>query len=169
MRNAVASLVIIGLFSSPAAAGQARGSAAGKPAMKACSLLTKELVMKVSGAVNKAVFNLPPEEGPAGAGTICDYADITLQIDAFAPEVIERTVKEQSRGASSARKANWVPVSGVGDRAYFDENDRNFAALMGYVNGHTFTIQMSIPFQSTAEKMKPNVIALANAIVPKLK
>ena len=126
--------------------------------------------MKVSGAANKAVFNLPPEEGTAGkSGSSCDYADITLQIDAFSPDVIERTVKEQVRGASSARKANWVPVAGVGDRAYFNENDRNFAELMGYVNGHTFTIQMGIPFQSTAEKMKPNVIALANAIVPKLK
>jgi hypothetical protein len=84
------------------------------------------------------------------------------------PEVIDRTAKAQERGAGSKRAANWVPVSGVGDRAYFN-GDRNYAELMGYMGRRTFTIQMGVPFQSTAENIKPNVIALANAIVPKLK
>ena len=170
MQNAIASSLVIGLLAASAAAEQARsGSAAGKPAIKACSLLPKELVIKVSGAANKLVFDLPPEEESVGtSGSAWEYGDIRLQIDAFGPEVIDRTAKAQERGAGSARTANWVPVSGVGDRAYFNA-DRNYAELMGYVGRRTFTIQMGVPFQSTPETIKPNVIALANAIVPKLK
>jgi hypothetical protein len=62
----------------------------------------------------------------------------------------------------------WAAVSGVGDEAYFRDNGR-FAEFMGHVGTRTFTIQMGVPITSTAEKIKPNVITLANAIVPKLK
>lgn len=162
MRNVIVSFVAIGLFSSSATAWQARsGAAAGTPAIKACSLLSKELAMKVSGAANKAVFDLPPQEEPAGkSGSACNYADITLQIDAFTPASIDGMAKQPGKG--------WEPVAGVGDRAYF-HGDRNFAQLIGYVGGRTFTVELGVPFQSTAEKMKPNVITLANAIIPKLK
>jgi hypothetical protein len=161
MRNVIASLLVIGLFSSIGTAGQSRsGGAAGTPALKACSLLTKELAMKVSGAANKAVFNLPPDEEPVGkSGSACEYADIRLQIDPFAWSVLE---------ASAKKDKTWAPVSGVGDGAYFQPG-RNFAGLMGHVGAHTFTIQMGVPFQSTAETVKPNVLALAQAIIPKLK
>ena len=160
MRNLIASLMAIGLFSSSTTAEQAR-SAAGTPAIKACSLLSKDLAMKVSGAANKAVFDLPPQEEPAGkTGSACNYADITLQIDAFTPASIDGMAKQPGKG--------WEPVAGVGDRAYF-HGDRNFAQLIGYVGARTFTVELGVPFQSTAEKMKPNVIALANAIIPKLK
>jgi hypothetical protein len=161
MRNLIASLMVVGLFATPASAGQARsgGGAAGKPAIKACSLLTKELVMQVSGAVNKAMFDLPPEEEPVGNGSACEYADIRLQIDPFAWTVLEESAKKDK---------TWVPLSGIGDGAYFQAG-RSFAGLMGHVGGRTFTIQMGVPSQSTAEQIKPNVITLANAIVPKLK
>lgn len=159
MRNVIASLLVIGLLSSSAAADQARSGGAGKPAIKACSLLSRDLVMKVSGAVNKAVFDLPPEEEQVGNGSACDYADIRLQVDPFPWSVLE---------ASAKKDKTWVPLSGIGDGAYF-QGGRTFAGLMGHVGGRTFTIQMGVPFQSTAEKIKPNVITLANAIIPKLK
>ena len=160
MRSVIGSFVIIGLFSSAAAAASQAG-ATGKPPIKACSLLSKDLVMKVSGAVNKAVFELPPDEEPAGkSGSLCSFADIILQIDPFSQSFIDDMAKKEK---------TWVPVSGVGDRAWFHDNKGRFAELIGYAGGHTFTIQMGVPFQSTTEKMKPNVITLANAIVPKLK
>ena len=163
MQLVVASLLIIGLFKSPIAADQApSGVAAGKPAGGACSLLSRELVMKVSGAVNKHVFDLPPQEEPMGkSGSACEYADIRLQIDFLIPQGIE--------GYRNSKADEWVPVSGVGDRAYFHNNSDRYAQLIGWVGSRTFTIQMGVPFQSTAEKMKPNVITLANAIVAKLR
>ena len=161
MQNVFASLMIIGLLSASSAAAQSRSGAAGTPAIKACSLLSKELAMKVSGAANKAVFDLPPQEEAAGkSGAACNYADITLQIDAFTPASIDQMAKQQGK--------NWEPVAGVGDRAYF-RGDRNFAQLIGYVGARTFTVELGVPFQSTADKMKPNAITLANAVIPKLK
>ena len=162
MRNVIASSLVIALCAAAAAAEQARsGSATGKPAIKACSFLPKDLVMKVSGAANKLVFDLPPEEEPVGqSGAACEYADIRLQIDAFTPAFVDDTAKKDKA---------WMPVSGVGDRAWFRDNKGHYAELIGHAGGRTFTIQMGIPFESTAEKVKPSVITLANAIVSKLK
>ena len=156
MRTVVISLFVAGLLASTGTAGQTGG----KPAIKACSLLTKELAMKFSGAANKAVFTLPPEEEPVGkSGSACEYADIRLQIDPFAWSVLE---------ASAKKDKTWVSVSGVGEAAYF-QGGRNYAGLMARSGGHTFTLQVGVPFQSTAEQIKPNVIGLAQAIIPKLK
>lgn len=156
MRTVIVSLLVVGLFSSTGTAGQTGG----KPAIKACSLLTKELAMKFSGAAQKAVFDLPPDEQPVGkSGSACDYADIRLQIDPFPWSTLE---------ASAKKNKTSMPVSGVGDAAYF-QGDRNYASLMAVSGGHTLTIQMGVPFQSTAEKVRPNVIGLAQAIIPKLK
>jgi hypothetical protein len=162
MRQLFASFLAICCCAPSVGGFQARGAAAGTSAIRACSLLPKDLVMKVSGVVNKLIFDMPPQEESIGrSGSMCDYADITLQIDAFTAERIEEIGK--------AKGKEWVPVSGVGDRAYFRNNKNNYAELIGSVGAHTFTIQMSVPTQGTAEGMKPNAIALANTIVPKLR
>jgi hypothetical protein len=158
MRNVVVFVLITGLCSSSVAAGQGRG-ATGNSAIKACSFVPKDLALKVSGAENKRIFDLPSDEEPVGKGSACEYGDIRLQIDAFPWATLD---------ASAKKDKAWVQVSGVGDGAWFRDN-RNFAELMGRVGERTFTIQMGVPFQSTAEKMKPNVITLANSVVAKLK
>jgi hypothetical protein len=164
MGQVVVSLVLM-LGATPQAAGVAvSGAVIGQqPEIRACALLTRELAMKVSGAANKLIFDLPPRESPIanGKGTECVYADITLQIDRFPPDSLE-----------SMRKAtgnNWEPVSGVGDAAYFRANRSVFAELMGRAGRHTFFIQLGVPFKGTPEGMKPNTIELANAIVLKLR
>lgn len=162
MRRVVASFIMIGCAVSQTAAFQAPGGAPpGKPGVRACALLSRELAIKVSGAVNKLVFDLPPEEEPAGNGTACHYVDITLQIDTFTPDRLEQMRKTAEQ--------EWAPLSGVGDAAYFRNNRNRFAELIGRVGAHSFTIQLGVPFQGSAESMKPNVIALANAIAPKLR
>lgn len=160
MRTVIASLVILGLFSSTGMGQAPSAGAAGGPAIKACSVLTKDLVMKFSGAPNKAVFNLPPNEEPVGkSGSACDFANIRLQIDPFTWATLE----------AAAKKDKMTPVPAVGDAAYFGYRNSQFAEMMGRAGGHTFTIQLGVSFQSTPEQMKPNVIGLAQAIVPKLK
>ena len=154
------SLLVVCCLASQAAASQAPAGSAGASA-GACSFLTRELAMKVSGAANKAVFDLPPEEEPAGKGSACHYADITLQIDPFTAERLEQLRKAQGK--------DWVEVPGVGDAAYFRDNGNRFAELYGRVGPRTFTIQLGVPFQGTAEGMKPNAITLAQAIVPRMR
>jgi len=160
MRNLVVIALITSLFSLSAAADQARsGAAAAGSTIKACSLLSKELALKVSSA-NKALFDMPPRESPgeSGKGTECNYGDITLQIDTFPWSTYE-----------AAMKKGGAPLAGVGDAALFRDNGGRMAELATRVGSHTAFIQMGVPITSTAEKFKPNVVTLANAIVPKLK
>ena len=169
MRNAIASLLVLGFLCSSAAADQARsGGTAGASAIKACSLLSKDQAMQLTppepGATEadrRRVWDLfRPEEEPVGkSGSACEYAGFRLQIDPFTWETLE----------AAAKKDKMTAVPDVGDAAYFGYRNSAFAEMMGRAGSHTFTIQMSVPFQSTPEKIKPNVIALGQAIVPKLK
>ena len=133
------------------------------PALRACTLLTKELALTVTAAANKRVFDiLPPEEERIGVnGTACEYGDIRVQIDAFTPAGLEGSVKKDG--------PQWVAVPNVGDRAWFRDNRGNYAELAVVAGAHTLTIQMGVPFQGTADKIKPNTIALANELLPRLR
>ena len=154
--------VLVGCFATSTAAFQSSGDEApGTPGSGACSYLDLDLVKQVSGSVNPYVFDIPPEEEPAGAGSACTYATIVLQIDAFSPSFIAQIDKSGESG--------WKPVSDIGDRAYFRDNRGYFAEIAGSVANRTFTIQMGVPHGSTVEAIKPNVITLGNAIVAKLK
>ena len=157
MRVAMA-IVLMGSVVSTADAWQSRGTAA----IRACSLLTKELALRVTSA-NKQIFDLlPPAEEPLGAnGSSCEYGDIGLQVDPFTPARLDQLYKQSGR--------DWTPVAGVGDAAYFHDNGGRFAELYVRVGTHTFTIQMGVPVGGSVAAIKPNTITLANALVPKLK
>ena len=143
---------------------QAGSNPSAQSAPHACDLLTRELAMKVSVAANKVVFDIPPEKDARGAaGSSCNYGGITLQIDALSPATLDSYSKQKGR------EGEWSSVTGVGDRAYFRNNRNTFSELMGVVGPHTFFIQMGVPFQGTAEGVRPNLVALANAIIPKLR
>jgi hypothetical protein len=156
MRRIVATVVLFACLSLVASA-QSRG---GSP-IKACSLLSRELVLKVTE--NKQLVDIiKPQEEPIGAiGSACDWGGIGLQIDPFTPARLEELRKSTGK--------DWEPVPGIGDATYFRNNRDRFAELFGRVGTHSFTIQMSIPMGSTASAIKPNTITVANAIVPRLK
>jgi hypothetical protein len=159
MRRVAVLVLTVALVCSTASARQApSGAAAGGGAINACAFLPKDLALKVTGT-NKALFDLPPRETPVGKGSECNYGDIQLRIDPFSWASLKGRMNNGPK---------WTVVSGVGDEAYFRDNGR-FAEFMGHVGSRTFTIQMGVPVTSTAEKIKPNVITLASAIVPKLK
>ena len=159
MRPVIAVLIAIAASSSPVATQQ-RESSPRPDRISACSLLSRELVRKVSPVDRKPAFELPPEEEPIGQkGSSCEYGGIGLQVNPFAR-------------ADEMRKSmgkEWEPVSGVGDTAFFRNNRNLFAELLVWTGAHHFTIQMGVPTDGTAEKIKPNTIALANAIIPQLK
>ena len=158
MRQVVASVLVIGWFASSGVMAQTRG-ATGKPPIGACSLLPKELVEKYYP--NKAAFPYlkPSEEAIGAKGSGCSYGTIHLQIDPFArPDELRKSPAK-----------DWQPVSGVGDTAFFHNNKDRFAELMVWTGSHHFTIQMSVNMGRTAENTKPDTIAVANAIIPKLR
>ena len=162
MRLTVASLLAVVCLTSVGAASQApAGATAGKPAIRACTLLTRELVTKFSSNPNgPAHLLLPPEEDLIGThGSGCQYGGIYLQVNPFA----------RADGLRKSPGKEWQAVAGVGDTAFFRSNRNMWAEVMVWTGTHHFTIQMDVPTGATAESIKPTAIALANALVPKLR
>jgi hypothetical protein len=142
------------------AAAQAGKSASGKPAIRACDVLTPEMVAKYDTQDPKLRKLIPREEEAMGThGSSCDDGGIRIQVNPFANSDTYRKKPEK----------DWVPVSGVGDTAYFHNNRNRWAELIVWSGSHHFTIQLSVPNGGTAESVKPNTIGLATAIVAKLK
>lgn len=163
MRRVFASLLVIGLLPGHAAALEAaREAAAGTRTVGACSLLTRELVTKVTPYDKPAldlVMRIPPQEEAIGqSGSVCDFGGITLQIDPFTPDRLEKL-----------RDETWVAIADVGDAAYFRDNRGEWAELAARSGRRVLTIQMDVPTGRTTASIQPNVIALAKAILPKLK
>lgn len=127
-----------------------------KPAIRACALLTKDLVAPLTE--NKQVLDLiPPQEEELGtSGTACEYGAVRLQL--FPGRGGKRTVSAK----------DLQPISGAGEGGYFRSNRNRYAELMVWTSKHSLDLQVSVPSGSTAEAIKPNVVALANAIIAKL-
>jgi hypothetical protein len=165
MRLPLLAVPVVGFLASSIFAFQARGTAtAGEPAVHACSLLTKELIRKVTPYEGKALdisLSQDPEENTLGAGgSDCCNGGICVQID---PRFTFEAFKGQ-RGWESAEH-----VVGVGDEALFHDNIGEWAELIVRSRPHLLTIRMDIPRGKTAASIKPNVIALAKELLPKLK
>jgi hypothetical protein len=160
MRQVVSLFVAVICITSQAAASQAgaKGAAAGKPAVGACSILTKDLVLPF--AQNKKVLDMipPDEESLGAAGSACEWGIVRLQLYPSPGGKQNRTVPK-----------DFQPLSGAGEVAYFRNNRNNYAELMVWTATHYFTLQVSVPTGSTAEAIKPNTVALANAIIAKLR
>jgi len=168
MREVVASLLLCCAVQAPAL-GAGSQAATGKPPVAACSLLTKELVLQVSpyeqhppaerDMHRQLLTHLPPREEPVGAsGSACSYGGIHMQIDPYAsPAKVEKDLAKLA-----------IPLPGLGDVAYFRDQHGKFAELYVRAGVRVLTIQMDTPNDRTPESIKPNVVALAKALLPKL-
>ena len=177
MRDVITSVLVIGFVASTAGAPQAPAS--GTAAGKACALLTRDLAMKVSTpAGRKELERAKPSEGGYEGMTLvkgssaCAYGPVLLVLDPFArPDQIRQEMR--ARGGPRDRSGTPIyqkhePVSGVGDEAFFDFNSA-FANLHVWTGSRHFSIQMSAGYEDEAKELKPNVMALAKAIVPLLR
>jgi hypothetical protein len=158
MRHLLTLFVAISCVTSQTAAYQARSGdlAAGQPAVRACGVLTRDLVVPFTE--NKKILDLiPPQEEALGtSGTACEYGAVRLQL--FPGRGGKRTVSAK----------DLQPISGAGDGGYFRSNRDRYAELMVWTAKHSLDLQVSVPPGRTAEAIKPDVVALANAIIAKL-
>jgi hypothetical protein len=157
MRQFVSLLAAIGCITSHAAAqGRVGAPAAGQSPVRACLVLTRDLVAPFNE--NKQMLDLiPPNEETLGpSGTACTYGGVRLQL--FPGRGGRRTVSAPGL----------QPVSGAGDGGFFRNNRDRYAELMVWTSKHSLDLQIPVPSGRTAEAIKPEVIALANTILKKL-
>ena len=132
------------------------------PPVKPCSLLTRELVEKASAADRQAMAAAKPQEvnlGPRGWG--CEWGSVMLQVD----PVPASRLAELGKGDPKS----WESIPGVGDAAYFHNVKDAMAEMFVRVGPRTFGILMDVPVGSKAAAIKPKLVELAKAIVPKLR
>ena len=65
-------------------------------------------------------------------------------------------------------RQDFEPISGAGEGGYFHNNRNRYAELMVWTAKHSLDLQVSVPSGRTAEVLKPDLVALANAIIAKL-
>ena len=163
MRVTTMALSVVGcvvVAASAAVAQTGTKPAAGKPAIRACALLTRDLVAKYDTHNPKIREMFKPEEEAIGNhGSSCSDGGIFLQIDPF--------VRHDDLRRSPAK--DWQPVAGIGDTAFFRNNGNRWGELIVWTGSHHFTIQLSVPNGGTAESIKPNTTGLATALIAKLK
>ena len=161
MGKVTALLLLMSSFNPLTSFEPATAAQVAKPSVSACALLTKEVITQVTPYDKQAldlVLRVPPMEDKVGAsGSACSYGGVTMQVDPFAPAVFER------------QKDKMVAVPGLGDAAYFGDRSGRWAELFVSAAGRVLTIQMDVPTGRTAASIQPNAIALAKAILPKLK
>ena len=160
MRHVLTLIVAVACLPNPAGAFQARtgGAATGPAGIRACTVLTKNLVAPFTP--NKQVLDLiPPSEEPIGKGTACDWGGVRLQLFAIPRSEQKRTppVKDMQ------------VLSGAGDAGFFRSNRDRFAELAVYSATHYIMLQVSVPAGKTAEAIKPDTVKLANAVIAKLR
>ena len=158
MRHVFRLIVVTSCIMSQASASQtgSGGQATGQPAVRACAVLTRDLVAPFTE--NKKVLDLiPPNEEALGtSGTACTYGAVRLQL--FPGRGGKRTVSAK----------DLQPITGAGDGGYFRSNRDRYAELMVWTAKHSLDLQVSVPSGRTAEAIKPDVVALANTIIAKL-
>jgi hypothetical protein len=119
-------------------------------------VLTRDLVAPFTE--NKKILDLlPPQEEALGtSGTACEYGAVRLQLC------------PGRGGKRSVSAKDFQPISGAGDGGFFRSNGDRYAELLVWTARHSLDLQVSVPSGRTAEAIKADVVALANAILAKL-
>ena len=145
MRHVFTLFAAISCITSQAAASETRSGApaAGQPPVRACAVLTRDLVAPFSE--NKKVLDLiPPKEEALGTtGTACDYGSVRLQLF-------------PGRGGKRAPYTKDLqPISGAGEGGYFRSNRNHYAELLVWTSKHSLDLQVGVPSGRTAEAISP--------------
>jgi len=124
----------------------------------ACTLLPRDEVKKivpwtVQGDLEKET------EMPLGGGSACVYPSVQIYVDKYSASRIE-----------SARKDGPLhSVPGIGDDAFIQQKGKYWAELYVKVGDRLLLIEKDIPADGTFESVKPSMVALAKALVVKLR
>jgi hypothetical protein len=156
MRIAIVLPVVLYVFSQQATAAE-------DPTQHACSVLTRAEVRKLVPWSDQMEGIFPQEEEDQFAnGSGCEYPSVRLQIMSTSPDQWRRWV-ETSKNPTVER------VAGVGEEAYIRDNKGLFAELYAKSGPYLISLQKNLKAGETTQASKPQLIALAKAIVAKLR
>ena len=143
------------LSSQPWAAQQPASSNSSR--IEVCKLVPKEEVKKHL-PWQSFLDQMPITEEPIGAsGSSCNYPTADIQVLPFTQSFLDSMRKA---GAKES-------IPGLGDEAYFRNNNNLYAEIVVKVGQRLLTIQADA--DDNVDAAKPKVIALAREIVPKLR
>jgi hypothetical protein len=102
----------------------------------------------------------PPEEEALGTyGSSCNYAGVMVQVLPFSQSTID----------AARKRGRLEPVSGVGDEAYLFDNRGEYAELYVRVGRRLLTLQRDVDAGKTVADVRAGTVALAQALVAKLR
>jgi hypothetical protein len=141
----------------PAGSVGLQASPSTPPRVEVCKLVPKEEVKKHLPWMD--VFDrMPLVEEPIGtSGSSCEFPTVGVQVLAFSQGFVD----------AARKSAPLEPVSGVGDEAYFRNNQNRYAELLVRVGPRLLTLQASA--EGKMDAVKPRVIELAKVYVAKLR
>ena len=96
---------------------------------------------------------------PLGTGSACVYPSVQIYVDQYSAAKIE----------AARKNGPLIPVAGVGDEAFVQQKGKYWAELYVKVGDRLLHIEKDIPADGTFESVKPSMIALAKALVAKLR
>jgi hypothetical protein len=158
LERALPALAVLAMMTTGSSLSAQSGRGTGA---RACSLLTRELVLQVTPEANKETLEgrlrRPPEEHLLGANqSLCDYGGLTVHLNPFNPRTFE---------ASIGKDKNWVEVPGLGDAAWFHDVKGFMGELYVRSGPRTLGVVLEIPHGRSAESIRPNAVALAKAVL----
>lgn len=166
----LAALAVCTTPTSNAQAPARSGTTTTAPPLQACSLLTPADVEQVTG---QCEYGAPESMSLAGgAGSACTFtmAQVVLFAGAKAEEHWNALVKHYGHEHDKR-----YPVSGLGDRAYFffpkprSQYEDTSAFLVVHVGRYTVGLSIAADAGQSAESVQPQVLALAQIVVAKLR
>ena len=128
-------------------------------AIKVCGLLPRAEVKKLIGGDQIFDMMAPQEEAIGNYGSSCNYPGVLVQVLPFSQQTID----------AARKRGKLDEVAGVGDAAYAFDNPAGYAELYVKVGTRLLTLQRTVPKGQTQADVRPGAIALAKALVPKLR
>ena len=137
---------------------QAAAPAATGARFNACTILPREEVKKIFPWNVEASIDKDEEIKIAG-GSACIYPSVHVSVSEYSAAKIEAARKD----------GPMTSVARLGDEAFIQTKGKYWVELYVKVGGRLVQIEKDVLGSDTLESVKPSMIALANAVIVKLR
>jgi hypothetical protein len=136
---------------------------------RACALLTKDEVAKITG---RRAYTEPSGTQLVNDGSACDFdsVNVTLFSGPKSDENYDKLVKNFKKDNTS-RQA----VAGLGDSAYLwfpkprDQYEGHYAVLVVHQGAHMMALALEAQGSEAAPSLQPKLVVMARTALPRLK